>query len=82
MSCPLSDGTAATLPYREVADGYPSSSRCDELAGCNVQTSVDTVGVEVTYDYGWVTPLHSLLPSSGAGYTIVKSNAMRMEPIL
>ena len=82
MSCPLSDGTPATLPYSEVSNGYPSSSRCDELTGCKVQTSVDTIGVEVTYDYGWVTPLHSLLPSSGAGYTMVHSNAMRMEPIL
>ena len=56
--------------------------RCDELAGCNVQTSVDTIGIEVTYTYGWVTPLHSLLPTAGPGYTIVKSNAMRMEPVL
>ena len=82
MSCPLSDGTPATLPYREIANGYPSSSRCDELAGCNAQTSVDTIGIEISYTYSWVTPLHSLLPSSGPGYTIVESNAMRMEPVL
>ncbi len=82
MSCPLSDGTPATLPYREITNGYPSSSRCDELGGCKVQTSVDTVGIEISYSYGWITPLHSLLPTSGPGYTMVKSNAMRMEPVL
>ena len=64
-----------------VSNGYPSSSRCDELAGCKVQTSVDTVGIEIS-TYGWITPLHSLLPTSGPGYTMVKSNAMRMEPVL
>ena len=82
MSCPLADGTPATLPYSEVTNGYPASGRCDELSGCNVQTSVDTVGIQVTYEYGWTTPLHSLLPTSGPGYTMVKSNVMRMEPVL
>ena len=82
MSCPLDDGTPSALPYRQVSYGYPPSDRCDELTGCKVQTSVDTIGIEVTYTYGWVTPLHSLLPMAGPGYTMVKANAMRMEPVL
>jgi Flp pilus assembly protein TadG len=81
-SCPLADGTPATVQYHQVSSSYPETSRCNELQGCKVQTSVDTIGVQISYVYGWVTPLHLLLPMSGPGYTIVKSNAMRMEPVL
>jgi Flp pilus assembly protein TadG len=82
LDCPLADGTAATLPYRLISETYPSKGRCNELAGCKVQTTVDTIGVQITYEYAWQTPLHSFLPMTGPGYTMVKSNAMRMEPVL
>lgn len=80
--CPLADGTAATVAYRLVSSSYDAAGRCNELAGCNVQTTVDTIGVQVMYGYTWVTPLHWLMPTLGPGYTMVKANAMRMEPIL
>ena len=82
ISCPLADGTPATVPYHEVSNGYPEASRCNELQGCKMQPTVDTIGVQVSYVYGWVTPLHWLVPTAGPGYTMVKSNAMRMEPVL
>ena len=43
---------------------------------------VDTIGVSVAYDYTWHTPLKSLLGWTGNGVNFVRSNAMRMEPIL
>ena len=72
----------AGMPYHLVSETYPNSDRCNELAGCNVQTSVDTIGVQVTYAYTWKTPLHGILPMAGDGYHVVRSNAMRMEPVL
>ena len=81
-SCPLNDGTPATVAYQLVSGTYPETSRCNELQGCKVQATVDTIGVQISYGYGWVTPLHVLVPSLGPGYSMVKSNAMRMEPIL
>jgi Flp pilus assembly protein TadG len=81
-SCPLADGTASTVAYRLVSESYDESSRCNELQGCNVQTTVDTIGVQITYAYTWATPLHMLMPTVGPGYLMVKSNAMRMEPVL
>ena len=72
------------MPYHLVgAAGYLDVDRCNELAGCSVSgASVDTIGVQITYDYQWHTPLHGLLPLPGGGYQLVKSNAMRMEPVL
>lgn len=81
-SCPLSDGTPATVAYRLVSRSYDETNRCNELTGCKVQTTVDTIGVQISYGYQWVTPLHWLMPTLGPGYTIVKANAMRMEPVL
>jgi Flp pilus assembly protein TadG len=81
-SCTLADGTPATVAYRLVSNTYDGASRCNELNGCKVQTTVDTIGVQITYAYTWVTPLHWLMPTVGPGYTMVKANAMRMEPIL
>lgn len=81
-SCPLADGTASSVAYHLVSESYDEASRCNELRGCNVQTTVDTIGVQITYAYSWSTPLHYLMPTLGPGYTMVKSNAMRMEPVL
>ena len=74
------------LPYRLSSGNYPSSNRCNVLAGCGTgsskTTTVDTIGVQITYRYDWKTPLPRLLPLSGTGFTIVMDNAMRMEPVL
>jgi len=61
------------------------------------RTELDTIGVAISYSYSWHTPLaaflpffetlwgngtHSGTPLPAAGYTIVKSSIMRMEPVL
>jgi Flp pilus assembly protein TadG len=81
-SCPLADGTEATVAYRKISSSYPETTRCNELQGCRVQPTVDTIGVQISYRYDWVTPLHWLVPTLGPGYDLVQSNAMRMEPVL
>ncbi len=80
-----------TLPYHATATGYPASQRCNILSGCPTltpqRTTVDKVGVQITYRYDGVTPLRSVLQflgGSGNGYswTFVKQNESRMEPVL
>ncbi len=63
ISCPLADGTPATLPYHRLSHTY--DDRCSILAGCGGSTTVDTIGVQMTYVYDWKTPLHTLLPMAG-----------------
>jgi Flp pilus assembly protein TadG len=95
-TCQYPSGPDITVPYSLSTSGYPESQRCNYLGGCPAlgRTELDMVGVSITYDYAWHTPLQALLqwlpghgtPSgpglSGSGYTIVKSNCMRMEPVL
>jgi Flp pilus assembly protein TadG len=82
-TCTYPDGSVVRVPYtRTGGAGYPEASRCNVLAGCGGSTTVDQIGVEVTYQYSWRTPMYSLLGWSSTGYTLIKSNAMRMEPVL
>lgn len=78
FTCSLPDGTPVTVPYTLIADGFPMTSRCNQLAGCGAST-LDHVGVRVTYRHLYRTPL-------GAGFgpwlDVVRSNSMRMEPVL
>ncbi len=79
---PCPDGSGS-IPYTIQSTGYAESARCNILAGCGPGSlTVDTIGVEITYTYAWKTPLARLLPMSGNGYTMIKDNAMRMEPVL
>lgn len=80
-ACP--DGTGK-VPYKRDSNGYPESVRCSILAGCgtgSTPTTVDNIGVEITYRYDWKTPLPNFIPQAPF-LTIVKANAMRLEPIL
>jgi len=82
-SCPLPTDPSATIPFKQITNGYPDTSRCNYLAGCQGPTRpLDHIGVQITYSYSWFTPLKYLVGMAGSGYTIVKANAMRMEPIL
>jgi Flp pilus assembly protein TadG len=86
-------GKSATMPYTlqtaNYAEGAPdmtdgTGGRCAFLAGCPNATlrPRDAVGVQVTYDYHWHTPLGNFLPFANGPFTIVRANEMRMEPIL
>ena len=83
-SCTFPDGSTVTVPYSLTGlAAYPESDRCDVLAGCGGgHTSVDTIGVTITYRHGWVTPLAGLVTLNGTGMQFTHSNAMRMEPVL
>lgn len=88
------DGTSVTVPY--TASGpllYPETDRCNVILGTGCasgHTGLDTIGVKLTYQYGWHTPLRCLVGflgnggcwSNTSGWTLVSSNAMRMEPVL
>lgn len=83
LPCATATDPGASVPYTQQGGAtYTEDTRCNVLAGCGLgPTTVDTIGVEMTYEYRWHTPLPSLWPTGGTGYTMVKGNAMRMEPI-
>jgi Flp pilus assembly protein TadG len=78
-------------PYSATSSGYPPSQRCNVLAGCPTLTpprsTVDKIGVQITYRHVPVTPMRNLLAflgGSGTGFdwTFTKQNESRMEPVL
>jgi Flp pilus assembly protein TadG len=83
-SCTLPSTDVVTVPYTLASGSYPLTSRCNVVLGVGCpsgHTSIDTIGVTITYQYGWVTPLPNLIGLSGTGMTIVQTNVMRMEPV-
>jgi Flp pilus assembly protein TadG len=90
-SCTRLDGSTLTVPYSASSSGYPASDRCNVLGptGCPTlsRTTVDTIGVQITYNYGWKTPLSSVMGLLGGsmsrtGWTFTERNVFRMEPVL
>lgn len=84
ISCTVG-GSSFTLPYQKTTSGYPEANRCNVINGSTCasgHSGLDTIGVQITYNYQWHTPLKGLLGFAGSGWTIVKSNAMEMEPVL
>jgi Flp pilus assembly protein TadG len=82
-TCTLPDSTTLTVPYRLTGSaGYPETSRCNVQGGCGGSGGVDTIGVKITYSYTPFTPLGSFIGLGSTSYTLVESNAMRMEPVL
>ena len=82
--CNLVSGTV-TIPYTQTTNDYPEVDRCNILEGCPAphDEGVDTIAVDITYQYNFHTPLGALVISSGAtGWPLEQSNAMRMEPVL
>ena len=85
-TCTLPDNSTLTVPYTLSSGGYPESDRCNVQAGCpsmpGSPTAVDTIGVRITYHYTWFTPMGTFIGLGATDYTMVESNAMRMEPVL
>jgi Flp pilus assembly protein TadG len=78
FTCTLSTGTTITVPYTRSVNNYPESVRCNVLAGCaSPHTSLDTIGVTVTYQHQWATPFGSFIAPS---FAFTRSTAVRMEP--
>jgi Flp pilus assembly protein TadG len=94
--------TTYTVPYTLTAanTGYPYYDRCNQINGCgttpiaspgsgNGHARLDTIGVKITYNYNFITPLSSAITLlqgtgnfNGGAWTFVQSQQMRMEPIL
>lgn len=86
-------GGSSSVPFTLTASNYPeglpasvggSGNRCNFLNGCpnNTTRTRDAVGVRITYQYTWHTPLVNFINFGGSGFTIIKANEMRMEPVL
>jgi Flp pilus assembly protein TadG len=84
MTCTMAGGAPPmTVPYTLTGSaGYPDVNRCNIQGGCGGSGGVDTIGVKITYAYTPFTPLGSFIGIGSTSYTLVESNAMRMEPVL
>ena len=79
-SCDYPDGSTVTVPYTLTTAGYPESARCSTLAGCGgSHTTVDTIGVRVTYQHFWAT---SFARFGGSSVTFTETTILRAEPQL
>lgn len=84
ITCEFWDGVATqeiTVQYTLLNAGYQPSTRCTNLEGCSGQP-LDTIGVSISYQHSWVTPLAGMLTFTGTGIDVTRANAMRMEPVL
>jgi Flp pilus assembly protein TadG len=78
ITCNYADGTSLTVPYTLTGPGYLEGSRCDILNGCGgSHTTVDTVGVRVTYQHQWVSYIGQTIAPT---LILNKSTAIRIEP--
>lgn len=78
-TCEFPQGTF-TVPYTLTSERYPEQERCDVVAGCEgLHTTVDDVGVRITYTHQWVTWAGQTIAGS---LTFQRSTAVRMEPTL
>jgi Flp pilus assembly protein TadG len=89
-NCTLVDGTTMSVPYTVTTSGYPVNQRCNVLKGCPLltpaRTTVDTIGIQVSYAYHWRTPLGAIMQlvdgggPSGTTFAFDRRSAFRMEP--
>jgi len=80
----LGHDITTVYPVSASSSTYPPSQRCNILAGCPSlnRTGIDTIGVAVSYQYAWHTPLGNLVSGLTSAPLLTKSNAFRMEPVL
>ena len=81
----MPDGSNVTLPFATTSIGYADVNRCNVNLGTGCllgQTTVDTIGVKITYQYTWITPFPRLIGGSGNGPLVTSINIMRLEPVL
>jgi Flp pilus assembly protein TadG len=79
LTCNYASGSI-TVPYVLGTERYPETERCDVLAGCGgSHTTVDDIGVRITYTHQWVTYVGKTIAGS---ITFQRSTAVRMEPTL
>jgi hypothetical protein len=71
------------IPWAKGDQNYPPSDRCNILSavGCDPHTSLDWIGVTISYQYTWLTPLPGLAGMSGSAPLFVETHISRMEPV-
>ena len=80
LTCRYGDGSTITVPYTRALNNYPESERCDVLDGCGgLHTTVDDIGVRITYAHQWVTSLGQHIAPP---IVFQRSTGVRMEPTL
>jgi hypothetical protein len=73
-----------TIPYNPGAQNYLWSNRCNILSvvGCaSGHTTMDWIGVSVSYQYSWITPLPGLVGLGSSAPLFVETHISRMEPV-
>jgi Flp pilus assembly protein TadG len=79
-TCNYPDGTSLAVPYTLSIGGYLEADRCNVLAGCGGgHTTVDTIGIRITYQHNWLTSFARL---TGSGVTFTEASITRAEPQL
>src|ERR1035437_5351105 len=68
-----------TVPYTQATPGYAPVNRCNVVATV-ICGGVDCVGVTITYQYKWITPLPGLVGLVWAPL-IVQTSVSRLEPV-
>src|SRR5207249_2103561 len=85
LTCAYASGSI-TVPYTLSTERYPETERCDVIAGCGgLHTTVDDVGVRITYVHQWVTQfgrvvaaVERVLTGSGAQIILADVSAIRI----
>jgi hypothetical protein len=83
--CTKPDGTSIKVPfpYPPATNGYDVSDRCNvnQGIGCS-RATVDTLAVQITYQYQWMTPFPKLIGFlTGTGPQFTQTTIMRLEPV-
>jgi uncharacterized protein (UPF0333 family) len=69
-----------TVPYKQDPTlGYPPVNRCNVVA-LVICGGVDYIGVTITYQYNWITPLPGLV-GLGSAPLLVQTSVSRLEPV-
>ena len=80
MTC----ANGGTVPYSASGTGYPVANRCNIVSGLGCASGhggVDWIGVTITYQYAWITPLPTLIGQQSSPPTFVQTSTSRLEPI-
>jgi len=72
---------SVTIPYSlSGTKGYAETSRCN-IVDTSICGGVQWIGVTITYNYSWITPLPNLVGLGTSPPVFVQTSTSRLEPI-
>lgn len=81
LACP----NGGIVPYSiSGGTGYPTTARCNIVSGAGCvsgHNGVDWIGVTISYQYAWITPLPAMANMGSAAPLFVQTSTSRLEPI-